>query len=680
MRAFLILIIAIVVHELIAWSGSGHVDITWLAWQMLDRRGKRFLRHHFGHDLNSLLRGSTWADSDAAFASYPDSRRLHFSNTPYRQCSPFDLERDCGEKGSKRCIVTGIAEFAAIAVDHSQGVSQRTDAIKFLLHLIADMHQPLHTGFAKDQGGNLIRILDHGDTMSLHEIWDYGLLNMDISDQSIDLNPARISPPTDMRSKEDVVRYASQIVSETSTKYTCKFAYTETSGKYIEDNQALSMEYKLSRKAVAQNLMRIAAYRLAEFISALAQQYFSHLPKLVDFSTPCSMSFENQFACLDGLVEEIDDEKESPRSISETIPLFTKISKTPKLELDDGTYVLDEISAIPPRQYVGGKHVDDILMLRTDGHQFLSARSCFNGFSGRQYFTAISNQGFSVSFRPYNGRGRSTTSNLYVDRDCFLEARLSVEDVEFILKEILLVGNSHKTVMTVREWQLIDTARYADLEGNIKYVFAGSNRLTRIWNRVEYTDQTTPVEPLRFILWSHWQRQDRLERTSVALNTTREKLWERELVGKFKFAQAFKWKENLFFFDPSTFTSNLTAPRRFALHSAVTSLRCILLFVDTALYEGDLTPTIVHILWRIYDRTRKQSQDDPNLFERMGSMVTEIFHLEKAIVEREPRRLQRSIFEEFATFPSRFSNHTLFIQWNLTTAFQQQYSAAALRH
>lgn len=54
--------------------------------------------------------------------------------------------------------------------------SQKTEALKFLVHFVEDVHQPLHVSHAKDKGGNDIKVEFFHDRINLHRVWDTSLI------------------------------------------------------------------------------------------------------------------------------------------------------------------------------------------------------------------------------------------------------------------------------------------------------------------------------------------------------------------------------------------------------------------------------------------------------------------------------------------------------------------------
>nr|GFC20461.1 endonuclease 2 [Tanacetum cinerariifolium] len=61
--------------------------------------------------------------------------------------------------------------------DPAKTQAQRAEALIFVVHIVGDMHQPMHTGRAEDKGGNDIKLTYRGKDTNLHSLWDSGLLD-----------------------------------------------------------------------------------------------------------------------------------------------------------------------------------------------------------------------------------------------------------------------------------------------------------------------------------------------------------------------------------------------------------------------------------------------------------------------------------------------------------------------
>lgn len=69
-------------------------------------------------------------------------------------------------------VLWAIRHFRSVLADVSQSNATRATALRFLVHFIVDVHQPLHVGRASDRGGNTITVRYDAGTVSLHRFWD----------------------------------------------------------------------------------------------------------------------------------------------------------------------------------------------------------------------------------------------------------------------------------------------------------------------------------------------------------------------------------------------------------------------------------------------------------------------------------------------------------------------------
>jgi len=120
----------------------------------------------------SLAEVSTWADEIKSDDSWNWARPLHYANVP-TDATGFDLTRDCPEHG---CVVRAILEYSDVLRDESAATPERAEALRFLVHFVGDIHQPLHVSRAEDRGGNSIRVRFFGRETNLHRAWDTHLI------------------------------------------------------------------------------------------------------------------------------------------------------------------------------------------------------------------------------------------------------------------------------------------------------------------------------------------------------------------------------------------------------------------------------------------------------------------------------------------------------------------------
>jgi len=151
-----------------AWGADGHRLIAELAESQLSPAAAaevgRLLSQEPGATMVSV---STWADEKRSGVTAP----LHYVNLPEGDCT-YSRERDCA---GGRCLVEAIAMKAQV-LKSAASDAERLLALKYLIHFVGDIHQPLHVGLASDKGGNLFQVRAFGRGSNLHAVWDGDLI------------------------------------------------------------------------------------------------------------------------------------------------------------------------------------------------------------------------------------------------------------------------------------------------------------------------------------------------------------------------------------------------------------------------------------------------------------------------------------------------------------------------
>ena len=115
----------------------------------------------------------------------PSTARWHFIRIPYDH-DTYDPTADCKEGN---CVVDVIARFKSVLSECSNDQNKRAEALKFIVHFVGDIHQPLHTADRtdpytgdNDRGGDLIMVTFFGESTNLHSVWDSGLISRIVHD------------------------------------------------------------------------------------------------------------------------------------------------------------------------------------------------------------------------------------------------------------------------------------------------------------------------------------------------------------------------------------------------------------------------------------------------------------------------------------------------------------------
>ncbi len=151
------------------WSPLGHRLIATLAEDQLTARTAERARDLLGG--LSLPDVAAWADSIRP--THPTTAPWHYVNVPIGDPG-YDAARHC--PAPPGCVTWAISHFSSVLADASAPRAERAVALRYLVHFVGDLHQPLHAGDDHDRGGNDVRVTFLGRRMNLHSLWDRALI------------------------------------------------------------------------------------------------------------------------------------------------------------------------------------------------------------------------------------------------------------------------------------------------------------------------------------------------------------------------------------------------------------------------------------------------------------------------------------------------------------------------
>ncbi|KAF2128508.1 hypothetical protein P153DRAFT_293141 [Dothidotthia symphoricarpi CBS 119687] len=153
-----------------AWGSLGHTTVAFIAQNFVATKTATFAKNLLGDTSTAYMANvATWADTYRSEAAGKFSSGFHYIDAldnPPKTCGVI-YERDCPDG----CIVSAIANYTTRAVQTSLEVVEQQKALKWLIHFIGDIHQPLHVENL-DVGGNTINVTFDGAKTNLHAAWD----------------------------------------------------------------------------------------------------------------------------------------------------------------------------------------------------------------------------------------------------------------------------------------------------------------------------------------------------------------------------------------------------------------------------------------------------------------------------------------------------------------------------
>jgi hypothetical protein len=150
-----------------SWGKTGHRVIGQIAENHLTPKAAAAIRELLGKD--SLAEVANWADEIRSEpATWKKADPWHYVNIPDGQTYEAMDKNPAGD------ILVALKGFEATLRGSSVASEQRIQALKFLVHLIGDLHQPLHAGKRDDLGGNRVTVhwFRNAESTNLHAVWD----------------------------------------------------------------------------------------------------------------------------------------------------------------------------------------------------------------------------------------------------------------------------------------------------------------------------------------------------------------------------------------------------------------------------------------------------------------------------------------------------------------------------
>lgn len=152
-----------------AWGQTGHRAVGHIAEQYLSKKAKKKLTAVLNN--KSLAYTSTWMDEIRADNTYSHTYDWHWVTIPDEQTY------DVAEKNSNGDIIEAIERIMKALEEGNLSAKDEMEHVMMLIHLVGDIHQPLHVGTGEDRGGNDVKVEWFWDNSNLHRVWDSEMID-----------------------------------------------------------------------------------------------------------------------------------------------------------------------------------------------------------------------------------------------------------------------------------------------------------------------------------------------------------------------------------------------------------------------------------------------------------------------------------------------------------------------
>jgi hypothetical protein len=152
-----------------AWGVTGHRATGWIAEHYLNAKAKKRVKKILQQE--SLAMVSTWMDEIKSDSTYNYTSDWHWVTIPDGQTYDQSIKNPNGD------VIMTIERIVKELKTHTLTSKQESEHIKMLVHLVGDIHQPLHVGCCDDQGGNKVKVKWFRNESNLHRVWDSDMID-----------------------------------------------------------------------------------------------------------------------------------------------------------------------------------------------------------------------------------------------------------------------------------------------------------------------------------------------------------------------------------------------------------------------------------------------------------------------------------------------------------------------
>jgi len=205
---------------------------------------------------NHLYSIASWADDIRR--ERRDTAPWHYVDIPSGRV--YDAQRDCALPNS--CVVLKISDFVSVLTDKHASREDRAEALKFVVHFVGDIHQPLHA-VSEARGGNGIHVRFLGSDQcggygcNLHSVWDSSLIQQ-----------AGMSRDDYVQHEEELIK-AEQLetVAEGNPEQWANESAKLGQAAWVSDGTDLDERYYKQQIKVVDRQMAVGGLRLAKLLN-----------------------------------------------------------------------------------------------------------------------------------------------------------------------------------------------------------------------------------------------------------------------------------------------------------------------------------------------------------------------------------------------------------------------------
>ncbi len=250
--AYILFTVTILPSPSFGWGQNGHRVVGQVAEWHLTKKAHRNIKAILGYE--SLPMVSTWMDEIRSDDHYNYATTWHYLTVEDGKGYDPSIQEEGGD---------AFAQLKKIISALKQGnlsPKQENEHLKMLVHLVGDLHQPLHVGRGDDRGGNDVNVYYFNQPTNLHSVWDTQMIegkNLSFTEMAYYLNKRTTKSTVKKLQAVDLSEWLKEAQSLRARVYD------------IPDNNKLSYDYSYRNFSIVEERLLAAGIRLAGILNEI---------------------------------------------------------------------------------------------------------------------------------------------------------------------------------------------------------------------------------------------------------------------------------------------------------------------------------------------------------------------------------------------------------------------------
>lgn len=239
--------------QALSWGQTGHRVTGAIAEQYLTTNAQSAISRLLPNE--DLAEASTFVDE---MRSNPSEFWQKTANPWHYVTVPADKTYAQTGAPDQGDAFSALEAFAKQLKNPKSSLEQKQIALRFIVHIIGDLHQPFHAGDGTDKGGNDVKLSFFWEDSNLHRVWDSGLINREGLSYT-ELTAKLSRKITGQQAKEWMVTEPKVWIAESA----------KLRANLYPESKKLSWEYQYQNLPIAKQRLQMAGVRMAAYLNEL---------------------------------------------------------------------------------------------------------------------------------------------------------------------------------------------------------------------------------------------------------------------------------------------------------------------------------------------------------------------------------------------------------------------------